>query len=167
MPVVITLAEPDDRWPVHYASEADSIARAVGSVALRIDHVGSTSVPGLAAKPILDILLVVPDSADEAAFVPALEQAGYTFALREPDWHEHRLLRRTGPAANLHVFTVGSSEVDRMLLFRDRLREHAGDRTRYEEVKRRLAAQPWESVQHYADAKSEVVEEILARAAQD
>jgi len=133
-------------------------------VAAVVEHVGSTSVPGLVAKPILDVLLLVPDPADEAAYVPRLEAAGFLLYVREPGWHEHRFLRAHDPEVQVHVFAVGSSEAERMLLFRDRIRAHEGDRRLYEETKRRLAVQHWERVQDYADAKSEVVEAVIARA---
>jgi GrpB-like predicted nucleotidyltransferase (UPF0157 family) len=113
---------------------------------------------------VIDILLAVANAADEAAYVPPLEAVGYRLVIREPGWHEHRMLEGTNPAVNLHVFAQGAAEIRRMLVFRDRLRADAGDRTRYEEAKRALAARSWESVQEYADAKSGVVEEILARA---
>jgi GrpB-like predicted nucleotidyltransferase (UPF0157 family) len=132
-------------------------------VAVLVEHVGSTSVPGLAAKPIIDVLLLVPDPADEAAYVPQLEAAGFLLHLREPDWHQHRLLKAHDPEVNLHVFAVGSEEAERMLLFRDRLRANGAERSRYEETKRQLAARDWDRVQDYADAKSDVVQAIIAR----
>jgi GrpB-like predicted nucleotidyltransferase (UPF0157 family) len=121
-------------------------------------------VPGLPAKPVVDIDLVVSDSSDEGAYVPRLEAAGYVLRIREPDWFEHRLFKGPDTNVNLHTFSDGCEEVDRMLLFRDWLREHADDRERYAQAKRELAAREWKYVQNYADAKSEVVREILARA---
>jgi GrpB-like predicted nucleotidyltransferase (UPF0157 family)/ketosteroid isomerase-like protein len=160
----ITVAEPDPRWPALYEREAARIRAALGARALQVEHVGSTSVPGLAAKPIIDVALAVADPADEPAYVPDLEAAGYVLRVREPDWHEHRLLRGAEPAVNLHVFALGSPEIDRMTGFRDRLRADPGDRERYAAAKRELAARRWRYVQDYADAKSEVVEAILTRA---
>lgn len=160
----IVLAEYDARWPDRFASEAARIAPALGERALRLEHVGSTSVPGLAAKPVVDILLEVSDSSDEAAYVPALESAGYVLRIREPAWHGHRLFKRPGAEINLHVFGRGCTETARMLAFRDRLRTSAADRDLYERTKRELAQRQWKYVQNYADAKSAVVEEILARA---
>ena len=127
---------------------------------------GSTSVPGLAAKPCVDILLVVADSSDEAAYVPPLEAAGYVLRIREPDWYEHRMFRRPDRSVQIHVFSreSGATEVERMLLFRDRLRARPEERALYEQTKRALAARRWPTVQHYADAKGEVVESIIARA---
>lgn len=161
----VHLAPPDARWPEQYAAVAARIRQTLGAVAVLVEHVGSTSVPGLAAKPVLDVLLLVPDPADESAYLPPLERAGFRLHLREPEWHQHRLLKGQDPVVQVHVFAVGSGEAERMLLFRDRLRADDGDRTLYEATKRRLAATGWERVQDYADAKSDVVEAILARAA--
>ena len=122
-------------------------------------------MPGLAAKPVIDIVLVVADSADESAYVPDLEAAGYLLRHREPSWYEHRFL--SGPAVQIHVFSVGSAEVEKMILFRDRLRSCSADRELYESTKRELAAAQWAYVQDYADAKSSVVEDIIARARAD
>jgi GrpB-like predicted nucleotidyltransferase (UPF0157 family) len=160
----ITLAEYDSGWPALFAREADRIRAVLGDVALRVEHVGSTSVPGLAAKPIIDILLAVPDSADEPSYVPALEAAGYVLRIREPGWFEHRLFKGPDTNINLHVFSAGASEIDRMLRFRDWLRVTDADRDYYERVKRELAQRTWRHVQHYADAKTTVVREITERA---
>ncbi|MGN6574959.1 MAG: GrpB family protein [Nocardioides sp.] len=160
----IHLADPDPSWPEQYAVQAAAIRAAIGDRALLLEHVGSTSVPGLPAKPILDVLLLVADPADEASYVPDLEAAGFLLRLREPGWHEHRLLRGSDPSVNLHVFGAGSTEADRMLMFRDRLRSHPEERDHYARTKSELAARTWAVVQDYADAKSEVVESIIARA---
>ena len=125
---------------------------------------GSTAVPGLPAKPLIDIVLEVADSADEAAYVPAMESAGYVLRIREPDWFEHRVLKGPDTDVNVHVFTAGCEEVDRMLLFRDWLRENAADRELYAERKRELAGREWKYMQQYADAKTAVVDEIMGRA---
>jgi GrpB-like predicted nucleotidyltransferase (UPF0157 family) len=160
----ISLAEPDPAWAEWYASEERRIRTALGPRALAVEHVGSTSVPGLAAKPVIDIVLVVADSSDEAAYVSDLEDAGYRLQLREPDWYEHRFLIDHEPDVQIHVFTIGSAEVERMLMFRDHLRTHSEDRDLYQRTKRELAAKRWVYVQDYADAKSSVVEAIIARA---
>ncbi|MBC6466018.1 GrpB family protein [Actinomadura alba] len=163
----VVLAEYDPEWPRLFAREAARIGSVLGGRALRVEHVGSTSVPGLAAKPIIDILLVVPDSADEPSYVPALEAAGYVLRIREPDWFEHRILKGPDTDVNLHVFGAGSTEIDRMLRFRDRLRDSDADRDHYARTKRELSQRTWRHVQHYADAKTAVVREIMARAAAD
>jgi hypothetical protein len=108
----ITLADYDQGWPTLFAREAARIRAALGGRAVQIEHVGSTSVPGPAAKPIVDILLAVPDSSDEPAYVPALAAAGYVLRIREPDWFEHRLFKGPGTDINLHVFTAGAAEID-------------------------------------------------------
>jgi GrpB-like predicted nucleotidyltransferase (UPF0157 family) len=154
--------EPD--WPRLYRREAERIRSLLGERVVRVEHIGSTSVPGLAAKPIVDVLLVVPDSADEAAYVPELEAAGYVLVIREPGWFQHRCFKGPDTDVNLHVFSPGAQEIERYLLFRDRLRASPEDRARYQRVKRELAERDWTYVAQYADAKSEVVEEIIARA---
>ena len=160
----ITLFEYDPRWPELFEREANRIRSALGNKVLRLEHVGSTSVPGLCAKPIIDMLLVVENSADELSYVPALEAAGYTLRVREPEWFEHRLFKGPDTDINLHVFSLGTSEIDRMLRFRDWLRSDEKDRDKYAEVKRRLAKNKWRHVQHYADAKTSIVQEIMERA---
>lgn len=160
----IVIVDYDPCWPEQYATEARKIRGALGARALLLEHVGSTSVPNLAAKPILDIVLVVANSADEASYVPALEQAGYVLRNREPAWYEHRVLKGVEPAVNLHVFSLGCPETERMALMRDWLRTHDDDRALYEKTKRELAQRTWKYVQNYADAKTAVVEAILARA---
>jgi GrpB-like predicted nucleotidyltransferase (UPF0157 family) len=161
----IVLGAYDPRWPLMFDREATRIRAALASLAIRVEHVGSTSVPGLAAKPIIDIVLAVPDSADEAAYVPALEAAGYVLHNREPGWFEHRMFKGPDTDINLHVFSAGEAEIDRMVLFRDWLRTHDDDRDAYLRIKRELAQRTWRHVQHYADAKTAIVQEILARAA--
>jgi GrpB-like predicted nucleotidyltransferase (UPF0157 family) len=160
----IRLDPYDPAWPRTFARLAAAIEAALGPAAIAVHHAGSTSVPGLSAKPVIDIVLAVPDPRDEAAYLPALEPTGYRLHLREPDWFDHRLLKRDAPAVNLHVFADGCPEIGRMLAFRDWLRVHADDRRLYEAEKQRLAAQTWAYVQDYADAKSTVVEAIIARA---
>jgi GrpB-like predicted nucleotidyltransferase (UPF0157 family) len=159
----ILLAPYDPAWPQHYHRLETRIREALGTRAVLVEHVGSTSVPALSAKPIIDVVMAVGDSADERAYVPALEQAGFVLKIREPDWFEHRMLKAFDPEANIHVFSRGCDEIGRMLAFRDRLRSHDGDRILYETTKRELAARTWKHVQNYADAKSEVVREILSR----
>ncbi|HEX9989743.1 MAG TPA: GrpB family protein [Chloroflexia bacterium] len=162
----IQLEEYNSEWPRLFEREANRIRAVLGDQVLQIEHVGSTSVPGLAAKPLIDILLVVPDSTDEASYVPAMEAAGYILRVREPDWFEHRLFKGPDTNVNVHTFSAGCSESDRMLLFRDWLRSHPADREWYERTKRDLAMQDWKYVQNYADAKTEVVEAIIAKAKQ-
>jgi GrpB-like predicted nucleotidyltransferase (UPF0157 family) len=160
----VRLVPYDPAWPGAYDRQAARVRGALGGRVVMLEHVGSTSVPGLPAKPVIDMLLVVPDSADEPAYVPPLAAAGYRLVIREPDWHQHRLFKSPDANVNLHVFSPGSAEIARMLAFRDRLRADAGDRALYAATKRELAARTWAYVQDYADAKSGVVEAILGRA---
>ena len=160
----IHLAEYDPEWPRLFEREATRIREALGGRARAVEHVGSTSVPGLAAKPVIDMVLVVDDSADESAYVPDLEAHGYVLRIREPDWFEHRLFKGSDTNVNVHVFSSDCTEVQVMLDFRDRLRANDADRELYERAKRELAAKDWRYVQNYADAKSAIVAEINARA---
>ena len=163
----IHLADYDPDWPLLYEREATRVRDLLGDRVLLLEHVGSTSVPGLPAKPIVDMLLVVADSGDEPAYVPSMEAGGYAVRIREPDWHEHRVFKGPDTDVNLHTFSDGSTEIERMLAFRDRLRTHDDERELYLATKRELAARHWVYVQDYADAKGEVVEAIIARALAD
>ena len=160
----IELAEYDPGWRDWFEREARRIRTALGSTVMVLEHAGSTAVPGLAAKPVLDIVLAVPDSTNERAYLPQLEAAGYTLAIREPDWYEHRVVKDTDPRVNVHIFSAGCEEIARMLTFRDWLRAHDVDRALYERTKRELAQREWAYIQDYADAKTDVVRSILARA---
>jgi GrpB-like predicted nucleotidyltransferase (UPF0157 family) len=159
----ILLVDYDTRWPELFDREARRIRAALGDRVLRLEHTGSTAVPGLAAKPIVDVLLVVTDSADETAYLPALTAAGYSLRIRETGWYEHRMPNGPDTDVNLHVFSDGCAEVDRLLLFRDWLRSNPADRDLYARAKRDLAQRQWQFVQTYADAKTAIIEEILAR----
>jgi len=160
----IVIVDYDPLWPARFQQHAALIAEALGDAALRIEHIGSTSVPGLGAKPVIDILLIVRDSADERSYLPKMEAAGYVLRVREPDFHEHRMLRTPQRDVHVHVLSCGSPEIERYLTFRDRLRASADDRRLYESTKRRLAARSWPDMNAYADAKTQVVETILAAA---
>jgi GrpB-like predicted nucleotidyltransferase (UPF0157 family) len=160
----ITLVDYDPAWPGLFEREDQRIRAALGDRVVRLEHTGSTSVPGLAAKPIIDMTLIVPDSSDEPSYVPDLEAVGYVLRIREPDWHEHRVFKGPDTNVNVHVFSPDSPELQRMVGFRDWLRTHDEDRDLYEQTKRDLAGREWKYVQYYADAKTAVVEEIIARA---
>lgn len=160
----IQLVEYDFHWPELFTKEYRKIQTALGDRAIKIEHIGSTSVPGLIAKPIIDILLVVANSADEQPYVPLLEAVGYILRIREPDWHEHRVFKGSDINLNVHVFSKGDDEIERMLLFRDYLRNNPREQKIYADTKRKLAVKQWEYVQDYADAKSEIVEAIINRA---
>jgi GrpB-like predicted nucleotidyltransferase (UPF0157 family) len=160
----LQVVDYDPAWPGLFAREADRVRAVLGDRVSQLEHIGSTSVPGLAAKPIIDMLLVVPDPGDEPAYLPDLEAAGYVLVIREPDWYQHRCFKGPDTDVNLHVYPPGCPEIERYLLFRDRLRHDPAERARYQRVKRELAERDWTYVQQYADAKTEVVEAIIARA---
>ncbi|MPZ82259.1 MAG: hypothetical protein GEV28_18415 [Actinophytocola sp.] len=167
----VVIEDYDPRWPAWFAEDRARILDALGERALSVEHTGSTSVPGLPAKPIIDVMLLVDDTADEPSYVPALVAAGYRLRIREPEWLEHRCLRRRVEdgdphGVNLHVWSPrhAAEEIDRVLSFRDWLRTHDDDRDRYAATKRELAAQAWRYVQNYADAKTSFIEEIIAKA---
>lgn len=161
---LIELAPYDATWPAQYEREAARVRGTLGERALRVEHVGSTSIPGFPAKPIIDMLLIVANSSDEQSYVSSMEQQGYTLRIREPDWYQHRLFKGPGANINLHVFSAGCPEIDRMLGFRDHLRTDAADRDLYLRTKQELASRSWNYVQEYADAKTQVIESIIARA---
>ncbi len=160
----IYLADYDSAWSSMFAELEQEIRGVLKNKVLLLEHVGSTSVPGLSAKPIIDMVLAVADSADESSYVPQLETSSYILKIREPNWYEHRVLKPQDKKANLHVFTTGCEEIERMIAFRDRLRNHPKDRKLYEVTKQKLSQQTWKYIQDYADAKSSVVREIMNRA---
>ena len=148
-------------WPALFTRERRRIIAALGPLARRVDHVGSTAVPGLAAKPIIDIDLSVPDADDENAYLGPLTAAGYHLRVRQPG---HRMVRTQDLGVQVHVCTVGSEWERRHLLFRDWLRHNDCDRELYGQLKLRLARQDWPDMNAYADAKGPLIAEITERA---
>jgi GrpB-like predicted nucleotidyltransferase (UPF0157 family) len=160
----IYLEEYDPNWPVLFETEAAKIHRALGNKVLQLYHVGSTAVPGLCAKPVIDILLTVADSADELSYAPYLTNLGYVLRIREPERHQHRMFKGTAPEVNLHVFSKNSIEAARMVFFRDWLRNNTSDKWQYEKAKRELSQRTWKHIQDYADAKTIIIQDIMERA---
>lgn len=158
----VEIVEYDATWPDRYQWFADDIRRTLGDAVLALEHVGSTSVPGLAAKDVIDIDLIVADPRDEPAYVPLLESAGWELRVREPSWHEHRCLRYVEPRSNLHVFGPGCPEAIRHAMFRDWLRSHPDDRELYARAKR-AAVPGGGSLMDYNLRKQAVVREIYDR----
>lgn len=161
--VHVDLEPYDARWTDAFAEHRDRIRVALGAGAesVRIEHIGSTSVPGLAAKPIIDVLVTVDDITAEEDHVDRLLAAGYVLRVREPG---HRLVRTPERTVHVHVYEHGARAVEDYLLFRDRLRADAADRALYEDTKRELFRRQWDDMNDYADAKTEVIEAIRARA---
>jgi len=160
-PVTIRVVAYDPSWPDRFEAERLRLRSALGGRAGRIEHIGSTAVPGLAAKPIVDILVEMDDTEDETGYRGALEAAGYRIRVREPG---HRMFRTPARDVHVHVWPTGSFEVYRHLAFRDWLRAHPDDRRLYERTKQQLASRPWRDMNYYAEAKTPVIEEIMARA---
>lgn len=163
----VQVVPPNVLWPEDYERLATMIRGALGEVALSVEHVGSTAVPGLSAKPVIDVDLTVADSRDEERYVPGLERGGFELVVREPWWYEHRLLRREAPPCNLHVFSRGCAEVERHRIFRDWLRSHAEDRLLYAEAKIAAAQDTRATGGHTMDynaRKEAAVREIYGRA---
>jgi len=163
----IEVTDPDPTWPRQYDDLADRIREALGWRVLQLEHVGSTSVPGLAAKPIIDIDLTVADPGREQDYIPALEAIGFRLAIREPWWHGHRVLRAAEPHCNLHVFGFDSPELVKHRIFRDWLRGNPGERDRYAAAKREAASEAnarGEHVEQYNARKQQVIREIYHRA---
>ena len=159
--VPIEIAEYDPAWPGRFEAERARIAAALGAYALRIEHIGSTAVPGLAAKPVIDVLVEVADPDDESLYRPQLESAGLILRVREPC---HRMFRAPARDVHVHVWPVGSAEVAAYLLLRDRLRSHPDERELYARTKRELAGREWPDMNSYAEAKGPVIQAILERA---
>jgi GrpB-like predicted nucleotidyltransferase (UPF0157 family) len=162
-PVRVELVEPDPAWAGRYAARAAELRAVLGPRLRSIEHIGSTSVPGLIAKPIIDILVGLDDPDDEPAYLPALGAAGYDVRVREPG---HHCLRAGEPdePVNLHLRRADDPEIRRNVLFRDRLRADVADRELYAATKRGLTDREWPDVNYYAEAKSPVIKEILRRA---
>jgi GrpB-like predicted nucleotidyltransferase (UPF0157 family) len=164
----LVLADPDPDWPQQYDGLAGRIRDALGWRVLQLDHVGSTSVAGLPAEPIIDIDLTVADPGCEQGYIPALEAAGFRHVSREPWWYGHRMLRSGQPLCNLHVFGFDSPELVKHRIFRDWLRGNPADRDLYAAIKRQAAAEASAAgehvIQHYSARRRPVVREIYQRA---
>ena len=158
--VDIVICDYDPQWPARFGAVRDRVQQALGSNALLIEHIGSTAVPGLAAKPIIDVVVTVPDVEREAEYVAPLEAAGFELRVREA---EHRMLRTPARDVHVHVYGPGHPEVQACLDLRDRLRDSAEDRDLYASTKRELASREWSDMNDYADAKTDVIASILSR----
>jgi GrpB-like predicted nucleotidyltransferase (UPF0157 family) len=154
----IAIAAYDPAWPERFEQELARILAALGHYVRSIEHIGSTSVPGLAAKPVIDIMIEVDDPNDDSQHREALEATGYRLRVIEAD---HRMYRTPERDVHLHLWRTGSSHIARHLVFRDHLRASTDARRLYERTKRELADRPWADMNDYADAKSAVIAEII------
>jgi GrpB-like predicted nucleotidyltransferase (UPF0157 family) len=159
----VVVEDYDPRWVEQFATAGSQIHEALGRLIVSIEHVGSTAVPGLPAKPVIDIDALLQDTAEEAGYVPALEKLGYRLVLREPWWYGHRMLVSSTEDVHLHLWPEGAPEPLRHRLFRDWLRSHPEDRELYASTKRRLARDTTDRPGDYTLAKSDVIDEIFAR----
>ncbi|MBD8141265.1 GrpB family protein [Frigoribacterium sp. CFBP 13605] len=161
--VHVSLHEYDERWPAAFAEHRRRIVEALApsGIGVDVEHIGSTSVPGLAAKPIVDVVVAVPDITAEEDYLDPLLAAGYELRVREPG---HRLVRTPERSVHVHVYEQGADAIAGYLLLRDHLRTDAADRELYAGVKRALLDRRWDDMNDYADAKTEVVTAINARA---
>jgi GrpB-like predicted nucleotidyltransferase (UPF0157 family) len=160
-PFTPVISDHDPAWALRFVELEGRIRAALGDAALAIEHIGSTSVPGLAAKPIVDVLVVVADVEDEPSYLPALVDAGFVLRVREAG---HRMFRTPGRDVHIHVYPSGDRAIGDYLDLRDWLRVDESDRVRYADVKRDLAQRRWSDMNHYAEAKSEVIGQVLGRA---
>lgn len=154
----VGLHDHDPGWAVTFAEHRERILRALGPLDVRVEHIGSTSVPGLAAKPIVDLVVVVPDVTDESAYLEPLLGAGYELRVREPG---HRLVRTPARDVHVHVYERGATAVGDYLLLRERLRSDPDDRALYEQTKRALLSGTWDDMNDYADAKTDVIRAVM------
>ncbi len=157
----LVLADYDAQWSDAYLEHERRIRTALGSAAVQIEHIGSTSVPRLAAKPIIDVLITVDDITAEEDYLDQLLDAGYELRVREPS---HRMVRTPARDVHVHVLEVGDQAAHDYLLLRDHLRADPDDRYLYERTKRALLDQDWADMNAYAEAKTEVITEIKERA---
>ena len=186
----LAIVEPDPEWPKYFQGLRSRIVAALEQrgvdrpspqagggdttadqvTVLAINHVGSTSVPGLPAKAVIDIDLVLSSNtlAAEHFYVPRLEAAGFQYLLREPAWYGHRFFAGHKPiSCNLHVWGPRCPEVERHRILRDWLREHEDDRELYARTKREVAAvsrEKGEDMMKYNSRKEKVILGILTRA---
>lgn len=159
----IVIEEYNNIWPELFEIQKKKICRVLGDAVLRIEHIGSTAVPGLSAKPIIDILIVLEKPQNEETYLPVLTQLGYELRVREPDFDEHRMMRTPERDVHIHFYPYYSKEIDRYLIFRDQLRSNSTDRKLYEQTKRKLSEQEWDDTNDYAEAKSKIVEAIIVK----
>jgi GrpB-like predicted nucleotidyltransferase (UPF0157 family) len=159
--LLVGLHSFDGRWASTYLDHQRRIRAALPAVAIDIQHIGSTSVPGLAAKPIIDIVVTVDDITAEEDYLDALLAAGYQLRVREPG---HRLVRTPARDVHVHLYERDDPAVDDYLLLRDHLRSDADDRALYESTKRTLLGTRWDDMNDYAEAKTDVILALKARA---
>lgn len=165
MPEPVVVVEYDPEWPLVFKRLRSRLAESLGALPVSIEHVGSTSIPGAAAKPIIDVDVVIPSVDDLGRTIELLAKAGYRHAGDLGIPGREAFESPAGlPAHHLYVVARGSSELSRHVLFRDYLRAHPEAVERYSALKRRLAARHRDDREAYTEGKTAFVEEILRRA---
>jgi GrpB-like predicted nucleotidyltransferase (UPF0157 family) len=167
MSASVVIVNYDQAWPRLFAAEEKTLRRALGD-AVQIEHVGSTAVPGLVAKPIIDIMVGVHRLGDAAAYIAPLEQLGYEYVPEFEEFIPERRYFRKGPPTgrthHLHMVEQGTAFWKQHILFRDWLRTHPRDAGVYAELKRELAARYRTDRDAYTDAKTEFIRRIEQQA---
>jgi GrpB-like predicted nucleotidyltransferase (UPF0157 family) len=162
---VVRIVEYDERWPSMFTAEAQRVLWACGVLPLRLEHIGATAVPGLCAKPVLDILAGRPAAASASDYIVPLQRVGYEHR-GEQGLEGREFFRRGQPRAyHLHMVEVDGVLWRQYLVFRDYLCAHADAARRYADLKRSLAARFPQDREAYVDGKTAFVQEILRRAA--
>lgn len=165
----VSIVEPRDSWQKDGEALIQQIRDAIGPRAIRLDHIGSTSVGGMPAKPIIDVDLTIADPSKEEEWLPQLEDTGLILTVREPWWFHHRMLETPERDAHIHVFGPDSAEPLKHLVLRNWLRESEEDRQLYAQTKRDAAAETvarGETLNEYNQRKQEVLRAIYQRAFQ-
>lgn len=165
MAFVVAVVPYDSEWPARFRELAGPIREVLGSVALRIDHVGSTSIPGLAAKPIIDIQISVQDFHLFESYGGPLQSLGYVFRSENPELTKRYFREKPGSERiHVHVRRAGSWAEQFALLFRDFLRAYDEEARKYEELKRELAERFRTDRHAYTDAKQPFIWDLMGRA---
>jgi GrpB-like predicted nucleotidyltransferase (UPF0157 family) len=172
MRVPVIIVDYDPRWPRLFDEEKTNILRVIGPMVAAIEHIGSTAVPGLAAKPIIDIMVGVQHLSDATWCIQPLRTLGYEYVPDDEKFIPDRRYFRKGNARgteqgsthHLHMAEAGGEFWNRHLLFRDYLRDHPEEARRYADLKKTLAARCGSDRKSYTDAKTDYIQEIVARA---
>ena len=156
----------DPTWPAKFAEARDFVAGCFDAPPLLIEHIGSTAVPGLLAKPVIDVIVLVDDLQEGLAAVPALEAGGYSYWRDNPDQTKLYLVKGLPPAPHrthhLHVH-ANRTEVDRYLAFRDALRRDTALRDQYAALKHQLAERFRNDRDAYSNAKTGFIDDVVSR----
>jgi len=164
---IIEVHDYDPQWPERFKVERDQIKEALGPVAKDIQHVGSTAVPGLAAKPIIDIVVAVGDLSDADAYFPGLTSLGYSNVPHDEDAWRRFFFKGMPRTHHVHVVNYGSWTHWKHLLFRDYLQDHPCTLEEYECLKRILAKRYRDDRAKYLEGKSDFIDSVNARAVKE